>query len=106
MISGKYKLKLLWDLADGPMRNGELKRRLSETNGSKPVTARVLSRELKALMELGMVERTDYRSVPPKVEYSLTEQGRSLLPVIAQMHKWAIENLLREAVFSSSKGAF
>ena len=53
IISGKYKLRLLWDLAGGPLRNGELKARLSATNRTKPVTARVLSRELKALAELG-----------------------------------------------------
>lgn len=95
MISGKYKLRLLWDLADGPVRNGVLKKRLSTTNRSKPVTARVLSRELKALAELGLIQRKDYRTVPPKVEYSLTPIGLSLLPVIAKMHKWGVQHLVR-----------
>jgi DNA-binding HxlR family transcriptional regulator len=98
MISGKYKLRLLWDLAEGPARNGVLKQRLSNTNGAKPVTARVLSRELKALAEMGLIQRKDYRTVPPKVEYSLTPLGLSLLPVIAQMHDWGVQHLVRVAV--------
>ncbi len=96
MISGKYKLRLLWDLADGPVRYGGLKKRLDGSSGTKPVTARVLSRELKALADLGLIQRRDYRTVPPKVEYSLTALGLSLLPVIAKMHDWGVQHLIRQ----------
>jgi DNA-binding HxlR family transcriptional regulator len=98
MISGKYKLRLLWDLRDGPRRYGELKRTLSDTTGLRPVTARVLSRELKALTQLGLIERKDFKAVPPKVEYRLSPVGRSLLPVIKVMHRWGVKNLVREEV--------
>ena len=103
MISGKYKLRLLWDLADGPVRYGGLKKALDGNNGTKPVTARVLSRELKALADLGLIQRKDYRTVPPKVEYSLTPLGVSLLPIVAKMHDWGIQNLLRQSATKTAR---
>jgi DNA-binding HxlR family transcriptional regulator len=89
MISGKYKLRLLWDLQDGPRRYGELKSGLlREAEGTQEIAARVLSRELKALAATGLIARKDYGVVPPKVEYRLTPMGRSFIPVIAEIRKW------------------
>jgi DNA-binding HxlR family transcriptional regulator len=91
IISGKYKLRILWDLQKGPRRYGEIRQGLLRGNaGSKDMAPRVLSRELKALAALGMIERRDYQVVPPKVEYRLTSEGRSLRPVISVMHKWGV----------------
>ncbi len=95
MISGKYKLRLIWDLQHGPLRYGELKKNLAAlAPGSKEITARVLSRELKALAALGLIERTDHGTVPPKVEYALSPRGQTLIPVIEVMQAWGMEHLV------------
>ena len=95
MISGKYKLRILWDLQKGPKRYGEIKKGLLRgREGTGEIAARVLSRELKILAETNLIHRKDYQAVPPKVEYSLTKLGQSLIPVIARMHAWAIRHHL------------
>ena len=77
MISGKYKIRILWDLRDGPRRYSEIRTGLlSGATGTREIAPRVLSRELKALAEAGMIARKDYGLVPPKVEYRLTRRGR------------------------------
>jgi DNA-binding HxlR family transcriptional regulator len=94
LISGKYKLRIVWDLQDGPRRYGEIRSGLLRgLAGSPPIAPRVLSRELKALVESGLIERRDYGLVPPKVEYRLTRKGRSFLPVIAAIRKWGARHL-------------
>jgi len=94
IISGKYKLRILWDLKDGPLRYGQLKKGLLRgLHGSPEISPRVLSRELKTLGEMGMLNRKDFRLALPKVEYSLTEKGKSLIPTIAKMHDWGIKHL-------------
>jgi DNA-binding HxlR family transcriptional regulator len=102
IMNGKYKLRILWDLQDGARRYGEIKKGLLRgTSGSPEIAPRVLSRELKALAALGLIERTEYQVVPPKVEYTLTPVGRSLLPIIAQMAEWGTQYLLRDPVLST-----
>src|SRR5437763_6650578 len=77
MISGKYKLRIVWDLKDGPLRYSEIRSGLLRgVTGSQEIAPRVLSRELKALTENGLVDRKDYGIIPPKVEYRLTAKGR------------------------------
>ncbi len=89
MITGKYKLRLLWDLQDGPRRYGELRSGLLRgADGTAEIAPRVLSRELKALAASGLIVRKDYGAVPPKVEYRLTPMGKSFIPVIAEIRKW------------------
>jgi DNA-binding HxlR family transcriptional regulator len=98
IISGKYKIRILWGLKDGPRRYGEIKHgMLTGNSGSKEVTARVLSRELKELTTLGLIDRQDFRIVPPKVEYSLTAEGQSLIPVVSVMTKWGAQHLLTDS---------
>jgi len=97
MISGKYKLRILWDLQDGPRRYGEIRSGLLRgADGSPPIAPRVLSRELKALAQSGLIVRKDYGVVPPKVEYRLTTAGRSFIPVIAEIRKWGARHLGEE----------
>src|SRR5690348_14665537 len=85
MISGKYKLRIIWDLQDGPRRYGEIRTGLLRGRlGTDEIAARVLSRELKNLAELGVILRRDFGVVPPKVEYTLTPLGHSLVPIIAE----------------------
>jgi DNA-binding HxlR family transcriptional regulator len=94
IISGKYKLRILWDLKEGPLRfgairNGLLRRAL----GTDEISSRVLSRELKELTEMGMLTRKDFQVWPRKVEYSLTSKGKSLIPIISKMHDWGARHL-------------
>jgi len=104
IMNGKYKLRILWDLQDGPHRYGEIKKGLlRDISGSPEIAPRVLSRELKALAALGLIERTEYQVVPPKVEYTLTAVGQSLLPIIAQMAAWGTQYLLRDPVLQTVK---
>jgi DNA-binding HxlR family transcriptional regulator len=96
MISGKYKLRIVWDLQDGPKRYGEIRSGLLRgASGSAAIAPRVLSRELKALTESGLIDRRDFGVVPPKVEYRLTRKGRSFVPVIAAIRDWGTRHLAR-----------
>jgi DNA-binding HxlR family transcriptional regulator len=95
LISGKYKLRIGWDLQEGPRRYGELRAGLLRgIAGTKTIAPRVLSRELKALAESGLIVRKDYGTVPPKVEYRLTPMGRSFVPVIGAIRKWGDRHLV------------
>jgi len=87
---GKYKMRILWELKEGPKRYGELRRSAIVAAMGAPVTARVLSRELKELQARGLIHRRQFPVVPPKVEYSLTPLGRTLVPVIRQIVKWGL----------------
>ncbi|MGZ5808138.1 MAG: winged helix-turn-helix transcriptional regulator [Xanthobacteraceae bacterium] len=94
MISGKYKLRILWDLQDGPLRYGEIRSGLLRGLEDTPeIAPRVLSRELKALAQSGLIDRKDFGVVPPKVEYRLTPRGRSFIPVIAAIRNWGSRHL-------------
>ena len=89
MVNGKYKLRIVWDLKEGPLRYSEIGNGLLRgVLGTSEVAPRVLSRELKALTESGLIARKDYGVVPPKVDYRLTAKGRSIIPVIAAIREW------------------
>jgi len=96
MIAGKYKLRIVWDLKDGPLRYGQIRSGLLRgADGTGEIAPRVLSRELKALTQSGLIDRKDYGVVPPKVEYRLTPKGRSFVPVIAAIRSWGTRHLGR-----------
>jgi DNA-binding HxlR family transcriptional regulator len=82
VISGKWKPVILYYLLQETKRFGELKRLLPD------VTQRMLTLQLRELESNGVIKRTVYAEVPPKVEYSLTEFGRSLEPVLLIMLDW------------------
>ena len=88
IAGGKYKLRTLWTLRNGPRRYGEIRRSLVTGSQGKPITPRILSRELKELAARGLIERTEYPGVPPRVDYRLTELGRTLLPIIDAVIAW------------------
>jgi len=90
IVGGKYKLRTLWVLIEGPRRYGEIRRSLVVACLGKPVTPRILSRELKELQQRGLILRKQYEGLPPKVEYRLTELGTRLIPVIRQIIKWGL----------------
>ncbi len=94
MVSGKYKLRIVWDLKDGPLRYSEIRTGLLRgAVGTKEIAPRVLSRELKALTASGLIERKDFGVVPPKVEYRLTRKGQSFVPVIDTIRAWGERHL-------------
>jgi len=86
LISDKWKVLIICTLSDGKRRFGELQRAM---NG---ITPTVLTRALRDLEADGLVDRTVFAEVPPRVEYALTPLGGSLLPILAQLHEWADKN--------------
>ncbi len=85
LIGSKWKLLILRDLLTGTKRYNELKRSLPD------ISQKVLTASLKSMVEDGIVIRTAYPEVPPRVEYSLSELGESMRPMIAVMEKWGTE---------------
>ena len=83
VIGGKWKMLILWHLGkEGTKRFGELKALMPG------ITQRMLVNQLRELEEDLIVERKVYPVVPPKVEYSLTEQGKSIMPILDSMYEW------------------
>ena len=82
IISGKWTLLVIRDLAEGCSRFCELERSL------QGISPRTLSLRLRALEAEGIVERRTYPEVPPRVEYTLTPKGRALVPLIEQMRRY------------------
>jgi DNA-binding HxlR family transcriptional regulator len=82
IISGKWTLLVIRDLADGSRRFCELERSL------EGISPRTLSLRLRALEEQGVVERHTYPEVPPRVEYALTDKGNALVPLIEDMRSY------------------
>ena len=92
VIGGKWKLMILYYLmTEKVQRYGELKRSI---NG---ITHKMLSAQLKELEKAGIVDRKEYPQIPPKVEYSLTEKGATLLPILGVMQDWGTENMKHES---------
>ena len=81
-IGGKWKTIVLWYLRDKTLRFGELKKQIPD------ITEKMLSLQLKKLEEDGLVKREVFAEVPLRVEYSLTEFGKSLKPVVEAIAKW------------------
>ncbi|MFZ0370976.1 MAG: helix-turn-helix domain-containing protein [Halobacillus sp.] len=86
-IGGKWKTVILWHLnVDGTLRYNALRRLLPG------VSHKVLSQQLKELEEDGFIHRVQYNSIPPKVEYSITAFGKTLMPILEEMHLWGTEH--------------
>ena len=82
LIGDKWKVLILRDLMDGTKRFGELKKSVGN------VTQKVLTAQLRSMEESGLVERTVYAEVPPRVEYNLTVLGKSLKPILDALSEW------------------
>lgn len=87
LLSGKWKCLMLWHLNDGTKRYKELERIVPG------VSQKMLTQQLKELERDGLITRTVYPEVPPRVEYQLTELGQSAFPILKLMHSWAIGQL-------------
>lgn len=87
ILSGKWKARIIWALVrNEPLRFSEIRR------ACPPVSDRILSRELRELVECGLIARRDFAAIPPKTEYKLTALGNTLRPVMASMASWGLEN--------------
>jgi DNA-binding HxlR family transcriptional regulator len=87
LLSGKWKGRILWKLYNEKrLRFGELRKALGN------VTEKMLAAQLRELEKAGLVDRYVYTEVPPRVEYSLSEFGATLAPVLDQFALWGVEN--------------
>lgn len=101
LIGGKWKGIILFHLLDGRLRFSELKRSVG------CVTQRMLTKQLRDLEASGLVNRTVYAEVPPKVEYELTEDGQSLKAILESLKKWGESHavqLLADRVRDGTEG--
>ena len=85
LIGNKWKVLILRDLMEGTMRFGQLKKSVGD------ISQKVLTAQLRDMEESGLVDRKVYAEVPPRVEYSLTELGLSLKPVLDAMVEWGMD---------------
>ena len=82
LIGGKYKALILWHLSENTLRFSELRKAITGA------TAKMLTQQLRELEAQKLISRVVYPIIPPKVEYSLTELGKSLLPILVAMRDW------------------
>ena len=87
LIGGKYKALILWHLADATLRFSELRSRITSA------TPKMLTQQLRELETQSLIHREVYPVIPPKVEYSLTELGHSLMPILVAMRDWGADYL-------------
>ncbi|GGH69023.1 DNA-binding HxlR family transcriptional regulator [Filimonas zeae] len=94
VLYGKWKIRLLWFINEGHKRPSELQRKIPDA------TRRVLNMQLNELEDHGLITREIFPVVPPKVEYSLTALGKTLIPVISALGEWGDRNgeQLREVI--------
>lgn len=85
IIGGKWKILIIWEMKDRSQRYGELKRSLPK------VTHKMLTQQLRELEADEIINRKVYSEIPPKVEYSLTLLGKSVIPVIDLLREWGEE---------------
>lgn len=89
LINGKYKMTILYTLSEfGVVRFNEMKKYICD------ISYKTLSSTLKELEADKLVHREEYPQIPPKVEYSLTERGKSLIPILDNMCDWGVKNRL------------
>jgi DNA-binding HxlR family transcriptional regulator len=87
VIGGKWKPLILWALGENVMRFGELQK------GLPGVNAKMLTKQLRELEDDGIITRTVYPEVPPRVEYAITDFGRTLIPILEALCNWGAEYL-------------
>lgn len=88
LIGGRWKTIIIYCLTFGTKRFGEIAVRIPD------ISRKVLTEQLKELTADGIIKREQFNEIPPRVEYSLTELGKSLSPVIRELEKWGKENAL------------
>ena len=92
LIGGKYKALILWNLAEKKLRFSELRKTI------QGATPKMLTQQLRELEAHNLIHREVFAVVPPKVEYSLTELGRSLMPILVSMRDWGSSYLRKKSI--------
>lgn len=95
LIGGKYKALILWHLSEGKLRFSELKKLIGNA------TAKMLTQQLRELEASKLIHREVFPIIPPRVEYSLTDLGKSLMPVLVAMRDWGAGYLKTKNVEAS-----
>lgn len=95
MIGGKYKALILWHLSGSTLRFSQLQRKI------EGVTPKMLTQQLRELENQALIQREVFPVVPPKVEYSLTALGTSLLPILVAMRDWGANYLKQNNLVSN-----
>ena len=98
VLSGKWKGEILWQLVDGKQRFGQLRRAIPD------VTQHMLTTQLRDLESEGLVKRTVFPEVPPRVEYDMTPAARALRPVFDELFRWANAHARPEPGADAAKG--
>lgn len=92
LIGGRWKTIILYILSDHTRRFGEIAARMPT------ISRKVLTEQLKELEADGLISRTQYKEIPPRVDYALTELGKSLSPILNEIAAWGKEKVLGQAV--------
>src|SRR5260221_6331851 len=87
MLGGRWKVFILWELIQGPRRSGELRKSIP------PITQKVFVEQLRDLEDNGLVKRTVFPTVPPRVEYEVTELRQSLRGILKEIRHWLSANM-------------
>jgi len=90
VIGGKWKLRILYHLSESVLRFGELQKKMPG------ITQKMLTQQLRELEQDGMIVRKVYAEVPPKVEYSVSDYGRTIQPALETMASWGTEHIKRQ----------
>ena len=90
MIGGKWKIQILWCLKSKPKRFSEIKEDVAG------ITQKMLTQQLKEFVKDGIATRKSYPEIPPRVEYKLTDYGKSLIPVLEALNKWGEMHLAKK----------
>lgn len=92
LIGGKYKALILWRLSENTLRFSELRKAITNA------TPKMLTQQLRELESQNLIHREVFPVIPPRVEYSLTELGKSLMPVLVAMRDWGADYLLSKNI--------
>jgi DNA-binding HxlR family transcriptional regulator len=87
ILGGKWKTVIIWQLRDGPRRYSEI------SDALHAISPKMLTKQLRELESDGIVKRTAYPEIPPRVEYNLTDKGSTLLPILDAMCAWGFKNM-------------
>jgi DNA-binding HxlR family transcriptional regulator len=97
MIGGRWKVFILWELIQKPRRSSELRKSIP------PITQKVFIEQLRDLEDNGLVKRTIYPTVPPRVEYEATQLGLTLRGILKDMCHWSSENMVKIREFQRTR---
>lgn len=92
VIGGRWKLIILWNLREQPLRYKALQRSIPQ------ISEKMLTQQLSVLVEDGWVLKKDYGEIPPRTEYSLSKLGESFIPILNHIYSWGMEHRITEKV--------